>query len=408
MIATNERKSVAETAEWIEPHRRAYLDRIASQGYSACSRLAYERTVNFFCEELAGCSLRERKMNGDDLVALGQAALSRGGERLGKCATYRLGRFIDYLAETGVVTLPKPLAAEPTAIDDLREEYGRYLREQRAMSESSIYHCMRYFERFMAFRFGAGPVELSAVTPEDVISFLRQLKGRREPSHLRNFFKFLFWSGRTKRDLATAIPRGAQPRQTILPRHLNPADVQRLVDAALSDNKAGLRNHAILLLLARLGLRAPEVVAIQLEDIGWRAGEILIRGKGKLHDRMPLPEEVGKAIVNYIRDERRGDSRDLFVSCRAPHRPFKDAQIINEVLHKAFSQTGLTPPQKGIGSHLLRHSLATALLGEGASLEEISHVLRHRSRATTMIYAKCDIEALRSITQEWPSEGGAL
>jgi site-specific recombinase XerD len=163
----------------------------------------------------------------------------------------------------------------------------------------------------------------------------------------------------------------------------------------------------MMLLLARLGLRAPEVVAIQLEDIDWRSGEILIRGKGKLHDRMPLPDEVGEAIVSYIQNGRVGDSRALFVSDRAPHQAFKDAQIINYVLNKAFEKSGLKQPQKYIGSHLLRHSLATALLGKGASLEEISHVLRHRSRATTAIYAKCDIGALRSIAQAWPVEGGA-
>ena len=156
-----------------------------------------------------------------------------------------------------------------------------------------------------------------------------------------------------------------------------------------------------------MGLRAPEVVAIQLEDIDWRAGEILIRGKGGRHERVPLPSEVGEAIVDYLRHGRAGDSRALFVSHRAPHQPFKDAQTINDVLQKAFAKTGLKPPQKYIGSHLLRHSLATAMLGGGASLEEIGHVLRHRSRVTTTIYAKCDLETLRSIAQSWPAEGGA-
>jgi integrase len=161
----------------------------------------------------------------------------------------------------------------------------------------------------------------------------------------------------------------------------------------------------MLLLMARLGLRAPEVVAIQLDDIDWRAGEILIRGKGKLHDRMPLPTEVGEALVDYIRNSRASASRALFVSERGPHVPFKDGRIVNTVLQQAFEQTGLKPPQKWVGSHLLRHSLATHMLRKGASLGEIGDVLRHRSRMSTMIYAKYDIDALRSIAQPWPVGG---
>jgi integrase len=159
------------------------------------------------------------------------------------------------------------------------------------------------------------------------------------------------------------------------------------------------------LLMARLGLRAPEVIAIQLDDIDWRAGEILIRGKGKLHDRMPLPSDAGEAIVEYIQNERKGDSRTLFVSAKTPHPPFKDAQILNTLLRDAFDRTRLKPPQKYVGSHLLRHSLATDMLRKGASLDEIGDVLRHRSRMTTTIYAKYDIDALRSIARRWPVEG---
>ncbi len=163
----------------------------------------------------------------------------------------------------------------------------------------------------------------------------------------------------------------------------------------------------MLLLMARLGLRAPEVIAIQLDDIDWRAGEILIRGKGKLHDRMPLPIDAGGAIVDYIKNGRKGDSRALFVSAKTPHPPFKDVQILNAVLCDAFERTGLKPPQKYVGSHLLRHSLATDMLRKGASLDEIADVLRHRSRASTTIYAKYDIDGLRSIARRWPVRGDA-
>ena len=160
----------------------------------------------------------------------------------------------------------------------------------------------------------------------------------------------------------------------------------------------------MLMVLARLGLRSPEVIAIQIDDIDWRNGTILVRGKGKRHDRMPLPDDVGKAIVDYIKNGRRGASRTLFVSHTPPHSPFVDAQIVNTALKQAFEETGIEPPQKFVGAHLLRHSLATDMLRKGASLDEIGDVLRHRSRMSTTIYARHDIDSLRSLAPAWPKE----
>lgn len=186
-----------------------------------------------------------------------------------------------------------------------------------------------------------------------------------------------------------------------------PKDIQRLIVAVRTDNMIGRRNYAMLLLMARLGLRAPEVIAIQLDDIDWRSGEIMIRGKGKLYDRMPLTADVGEAIVSYIKNGRAGNSRALFVSSRPPHKPFKNSKIFGAILQNAFEKIGMEPPQKYVGSHVFRHSLATDMLRKGASLDEVSDVLRHRSRPTTMIYAKYDIDALRSIARDWPVRGGA-
>jgi integrase/recombinase XerD len=294
----------------------------------------------------------------------------------------------------------------------LREEYEDYLRHQRGLSEATIYHALRFFERFMAFRFGDTPGDLNTIAPDDITAFLLQLKkgsrpyrDKTPPTHLRNLFKFLFWSGKTARNLADSIPRMAHAVPNNLPRYLSPGDIDQLVEAVHGDNARGRRNYAMLLVMARLGLRAPEVIVIELDDIDWRAGEILIRGKGKLHDCMPLPVDVGEAIVDYIRHGRKGSSRALFVTERSPYRPFKNAQILNSLLRTAFQKTGLKPPQKYIGSHVLRHSLATDMLRKGASLNEIGDVLRHRSRMTTTIYAKHDVEALRSIARDWPAQG---
>jgi len=401
-------------AMWMDTHRREFLGRLAAQGYAPYTIRQYGRAAGRFCEQAETRGVGVESLDGTAIETLRKAVLSGTTESARTNTRFCLERFIDHLVDAGIASPPEPPVREPTAMDLLREEYGAYLRHQRGLSEATIYHCMRFLERFIAFRFGETLGDLNAITPEDIVGFLCQLKrgsrpyrDKTPPTHLRNLFKYLFWSGKTKRNLANSVPRVAQPRPENLPRYLKPGEVRRLIDAARTNDAIGRRNYAMLLLMARLGLRSPEVIAIKVEDIDWRAGEILIRGKGKLHDRMPLPADVGKAIVDYIKNGRAGASRTLFVSARAPYRPFKDAQILNLVLGEAFEKTGLKPPQKYVGSHLLRHSLATDMLCKGMSLDEIGDFLRHRSRMTTTIYAKHDINALRSIARAWPMRGGA-
>ena len=208
-------------------------------------------------------------------------------------------------------------------------------------------------------------------------------------------------------NLALGIPSIAQRYGARLPRYLKPEEVETLLAALPTDTPKGRRNYAMVLTLARLGLRAAEVVAIQLDDIDWRAGELMVRGKGQRHDRVPIPPDVGAAIASYARRDRVTTSRALFVKERAPNGPFGDSQVLNAILKDAFARTGLKPPCKYVGSHVLRHSLATNLVRQGASLSEIGDMLRHRCRSSTMIYAKLDIEGLRSIAQPWPTAGDA-
>jgi len=243
---------------------------------------------------------------------------------------------------------------------------------------------------------------------------MQQLHSREQPyrvkttaTQLRWFFQFLFRAGKTKNNLSLGIPSVAQRWGQRLPRHLLPEQVAALLKAVRSDTPTGRRNYAMLLLLARLGLRPPEVIAMQIDDIDWRSGEIMVRGKGGLFDRVPLPQEVGEAVAAYVRQDRVATSRVLFVAERAPHRPFKDSQMLNAVIKDAFAKTGIKPPARYVGAHILRHSLATNLVQRGASLDEIANVMRHRSRATTMTYARLDVEGLRSIALPWPVKGGA-
>jgi len=321
--------------------------------------------------------------------------------------------FVKFLVDMGVTRPVSPPLLEDTAYTRLRRDYVDYLRHQRGLSERTIYHCWRFTVRFLKFRFPDGEWEYLQITPLDIVRFVQHLISRKKPlrdktipTHLRNFFLFLFKSGRTITNLAPGIPRVAQRSGVTLPRHITPEQVETLIAAVRTDTPIGRRNHAMMLLLARLGLRAPEVIAIQVEDIDWRAGEILVRGKGQRHDRMPLPRDVGEALADYIRRDRATTSRTLFVTNKAPHKPFHDSQVLNEILLEAFTKTGLKPPTKYLGSHILRHSLAMNLVRKGASLHEVSDMLRHRSRQSTMIYAKLDIDGLRSIAQPWPVKGG--
>ena len=324
-----------------------------------------------------------------------------------------LSRLLNYLAANGGLVLEPPAAAPASAMGTLQEEYVTWLRQERGVSEATIRRYLPCLKRFLAYRFGDKLGDLNSIALSDILAFLYRgtdgEQSRRDlqlPLHLRNLFRFLFWSGKIQRNLSDSIPTVARPKATNLRRHLDAQDVHRLLEAARTDDAIGRRDHAMLLLGARLGLRAQEVVAIRLEDIDWRAGEILIRGKGLRYDRMPLPVDVGEAVVAWLRDGRAGASRALFVSVRPPFRPFKSGQIVNKVLRKAFRKTGLQSPQRRLGAHVLRHSLAVDLLREGASLGEVGDVLRHRSRLSTTTYARHDLDALRSLARNWPAVEG--
>ena len=228
-------------------------------------------------------------------------------------------------------------------------------------------------------------------------------------THVRIFLQYLFGCGATTTNLALSVPKTAKRWGARLPRHLMPDGVEAVLTCVRENPRHGARDYAMLLLMARLGLRAVEVTAIQLDDIDWRAGELTVRGKGKLHDKLPITPEVGDALSRYLSEERGpATCRTMFVTHRAPHRPFKDGQVVNTILKDALKATGQKPAAPYVGSHLLRHSLATQMVNTGASLDEIGDVLRHRSRSSTMIYARLDIDGLRSIAQPWPVAGGAI
>lgn len=394
---------------WIN-HADHFAEVIKSEGYSKGSIAKYKSNAQAFREALASAKLIPADLTDELMDQLARPIVGAASAKDKKHCLYRLNRFWDYLIQNASAParpIP-PLDMSPRAV--LKRKYETYLRVQRGLSEDTIYHCLRFYDRFLTAKFGTGLDDLNTIKPHDITEFILRLREAQNaprdktgPSHLRNLFQFLFWSGMTERNLSSAVPKARQPKPTGIPRYLEPEEVNQLIEVVRGHMKTGRRNYAMLMLSARLGLRPPEVTAIELDDIDWRAGEILIRGKRKLHDRMPMSAEIGEAIVDYIKKERRGPERALFVSVKPPFKRFKDAQILRWILRDAYDATGISPPQAYVGTHILRHSLATDMLRKGASLADIGDVLRHRSAMTTTIYAQHDVDALRSISRPWPT-----
>jgi len=393
-------------------YMKQFQAHLEKQFYSPLTIVQYDQCLTALGNQMKAAKVKPEHLDENTAVALIAKA-----ELPPYRSTYNrfiVKSFISFLRTRGVGIHPPEAIPDDSARGRLRRDYETYLRRQRGLSERTIFHSWRFADRFLAFRFGDEEPDFAAIKATDIALFLQQAMTRKPPlrdktlsSHLRNFFRYLFKAGKTSTNFAVGIPSVAQRYGARLPRHLTPEQVDTLIKTVRTETPSGRRNYAMVLLIARLGLRAPEVIAMQLDDIDWRGGEIIVRGKGQFHDRIPLPSEVGEALADYVRLDRKASSRSLFVTERPPHGPFKDGQLINGILRDAFRRTGLKPPAPYVGSHILRHSLATNLVRRGASLEEIGDMLRHRSRASTMIYARLDLDGLRSVAQPWPSVGGA-
>lgn len=247
--------------------------------------------------------------------------------------------------------------------------------------------------------------EPAALTGLDVNAFLLRecdrvcagsAKGR--VAELRSVLRYMYLQGITPLQLGTAVPPVGGWRFATLPPTMTPADVQLLLDSCDRSTAVGIRDFAMMTLVARLGLRSIEVARLELADVHWREGELVVRGKGHRQDRLPLPCEVGEALVVYLSGGRNPEgARHLFLTCRAPRGPIR-ADLVGDVVERACLRAGLPH----VGPHRLRHALAAELLRQGAGLVAISQVLRHQDLATTALYAKVDMSALRQVAQRWP------
>lgn len=390
------------------PHVDPYVAQLHEQGYKPNTVRAYLQLVANL-----NCWLVRTKRR---LWNLGEAQIQRFLRYLGRRRTFSgieraaLARLLEFLRQAGVT---RPARQAPgTSVQRWVNAYSRYLLEERGCTEETRMHYALHVQRFLGGRFAQGRVHPSRIHAHDVVEFIRRDGREHRPYRtkqaalaLRSFLRFLHYRGHHPVDLSPVVPAPAHWRMTAVPKYLPAGAVQRVLDRHDRSTALGRRNYAILLLLARLGLRAGEVIALQLEDIDWENAQLTIRSrKGGGWARLPLPKDVGAALAHYLRRDRPACTcRAVFVRAVAPHRPIARSALISGLAARAIRHAGVEAPT--FGAHVFRHSLATNLLRHGASLDEIGQILRHRDPETTGIYAKVDLDALRQLAIAWP--GGA-
>lgn len=312
---------------------------------------------------------------------------------------------LEWLANEGLIAAEPPALRRP--VDELIEGYRLWMMSERALASTTIHRYEVTARRFLSLLSGEDlAVAVRAMTGETLTSFLLaevergsklgSLQGR--VAELRSLCRFLYVAGITDRALADAVPPVPGWKQTRVPPRMRTEEVRALLDSCDRTTTTGRRDLAMLTLLARLGLRAGEVTGLQIDDLDWRSGELVVPGKGGRQDRMPMPADVGETLVGYLTDARpRVDSRTVFLTVIAPYRPMA-RNTVSQTVWRQCAKAGVTP----VRAHRLRHALASDLLERGATLPAIGQVLRHRDLATTAVYAKVDHTKLRELAGQWP------
>lgn len=322
-----------------------------------------------------------------------------------------LRHLLDFLRREGVIAAEKIVVRRLTPAERCAHEYAQYLHDARFLARATIVNYVPFIQGFLRDRFGDGPVRLACLNAGDVVRFVQRQAPRLHlkrakllTSALRSFLRYAHYRGAVVRDLAAAVPIVANWSMPSIPRAIGADQVRRLLASIDRRTAIGRRDYAIMLLLARLGLRAGEVAYLELEDIDWDVGQVSVRGKRGHRTALPLPADIGAAIAAYLRHGRpRSTSRRVFLRSKAPIRGFLGQCGVGSIIRHALQRTGIQAPTTG--AHQFRHALATQMLRHGASLTEIGDALRHRSPQTTTIYAKVDLKALRTLALPWP--GGA-
>lgn len=389
------------------PYIDSYEAEMRGMGYARQTREVKIRLVADF-----GCWLAKRGTQVQDITTelfrpyLRARARRRRPTRNDLSALQRL---LELLRRQGVVAAPVSPAATPAG--RLEGEFRLYLRQERALASTTQVSYTAFVSEFLTERFGTGPVDLSLLSAANVTGFVRRRAGAIQSKRvqlmttaLRSFLRFARYRGDIEKDLAACIPAVANWKQSTLPRALPPDQVEQVLNSVDRKTAIGRRDYAILLILARMGLRAGEIRALTLEDLDWKEGLITVRGKAGRFSQLPLPTDVGSAIADYLRHGRpTASSRCVFLRAKAPAGGFQGQCGIGSIVRHTLERAGIDSPRKG--AHQFRHALACQMLKQGASLSEIGELLRHRSPQTTAIYAKVDLDSLAALALSWP--GGA-
>jgi integrase/recombinase XerD len=384
-----------------------FADYLFQNGYAEISARRHIRSAEHIVRWAVRSHLSVSEMN--------DRVLKRFGDHLKRChcGRYCCANRVDILtgarlflrhsqsADTAVIRMPTPGDSKPL----LLKSFCQWMREHRGTSALTLYNYGLPIQQLI-YRFGDDPGKLDAKRLRKFVLTETHNVGwataKRCTTALRMFLRFLIAEGRCRAGLLGAIPALAHWRLSSLPRYLPPEDVERVIESCDVSSPVGKRDRAILLLLARLGLRAGDIVQLRLEDIDWKGAWVCVSGKSRRQTRLPLTQEVGDAIVSYVQEGRpRSHSDMLFLRSRAPFRGFRSHSAVSVIVATAIRRAGVKRPGRG-AAHLLRHSVASSMLRQGASLQEIAALLRHRSIETTQIYAKIDVTALQQIAQPWP------
>jgi site-specific recombinase XerD len=383
------------------PYVEGYRAWLAHRGYTPQTIKNMLADLGQVGRWMSGEGLVTAQLDEDAMAAFLAARQAAGRQRdLGPRAMMPL---LSYLREADVT----PAANPPhTPLEGLLGEYRIWLARERGLAAATVLRYENTARRFLQQQaMAGGELKPAGLTGADVSAFLLRECGRISAgsakgrvAELRAVLRFLYLQGLTPLRLGTAVPPVGGWRLATLPPAMTAADVQLLLDNCDRSSDVGVRDFAIMMLVARLGLRSVEVARLELRDVDWRAGELVVRGKARRQDRLPLPADVGEAVAGYLSGGRApAGARRLFLTCRAPRGPIR-ADLVGDVVERACRRAGL--PR--VGPHRLRHALAAELLRRGAGLAAISQVLRHQDLATTALYAKVDLATLRQVAQPWP------
>jgi integrase/recombinase XerD len=389
----------------IKEYIDVFAEHVTKQGYALSSISAQVRLVAFFSRWLKDRGIELHNIKPEHVGQYLLYRLQRVKPRDGDACT--LNHLIDFLCNNNLIPLPKVSAPQLTAVETCLKEYEQYLRKDRCLAEATIINYAPFIQCFLQDCFNNKAVTLSRLSSRDVVQFvqrqalrLHRKRAKIMTTALRSFLSYALYLGDVVLDLAAAVPIVPNWSMPSIPRAISTKQVQQLLISIDRSTAIGRRDFAILLLLARLGLRASEVAFLELNDINWEAGTVRVKSKGGIHNEFPLSQEVGKSIAAYLRDGRPlSASRRVFLRAKAPIDGFRGVSSVSCIVRHALIRADINTPT--YGAHQFRHGLATEMLRQGASLGEIGDVLGHRHPQTTKIYTKVDIEALRTLASPW-------